>query len=61
MPCFFPHGWEPGAGISYPNEQATLTLMCGGGLILAANVWMQWKGTPHWLPAWLTVGGRRKR
>jgi hypothetical protein len=30
-------------------------------LILAANVWMQWKGTPHWLPAWLTVGGRRKR
>ena len=58
---FLPAWLGAWAGISYPNEQATLTLMCGGGLILAANVWMQWKGTPHWLPAWLTVGGRRKR
>jgi drug/metabolite transporter (DMT)-like permease len=49
------------AGIAYENERFTLALLAGGGAILAANLWMQWKGTPHWLPAWMTVGGRRKR
>jgi len=58
---FLPAWLAAWAGISYPNEQATLTLVCGGGVILAANVWMQWRGTPHWLPAWLAVGSRRKR
>lgn len=31
-------GWS---GISYPNEVLTRNLLVGGGLILAANVWMQ--------------------
>jgi drug/metabolite transporter (DMT)-like permease len=37
---FFPGliaGW---AGIAYANEQLTWNLLIGGGLILAANVWM---------------------
>lgn len=35
------------AGSSYPNETLTPALLLGGGLILAANVWMQWKRRPH--------------
>lgn len=34
-------------GASYPNEAITRTLLIGGGLILAANVLMQWKRPPH--------------
>lgn len=30
------------AGIAYANEPASWTLLLGGGLITAANVWMQW-------------------
>lgn len=51
-------GW---AGISYANEEFTPALLWGGGAILAANIWMQLKGVPHWLPAWLTGGDRRIR
>lgn len=57
---FLPAWLATWAGIAYANEQATPTLIVGGGLILAANVWMQWRGTPHWLPAWLTGSGRRR-
>lgn len=57
---FLPAWLAAWAGIAYANEQASATLIGGGGLILAANVWMQWRGTPHWLPAWLTRSGRRR-
>lgn len=58
---FLPAWLAAWAGITYANEEATPTLIVGGGLILAANVWMQWRGTPHWLPAWLTGSGRRRQ
>jgi drug/metabolite transporter (DMT)-like permease len=35
------------AGVDYPNETLTLPLVMGGGLILAANIWMQWRRAPH--------------
>ena len=35
------------AGVAYPNETLTLPLAIGGGLILAANIWMQWRRAPH--------------
>lgn len=35
------------AGVNYPNESLTLPLLTGGGLILAANIWMQWRREPH--------------
>ena len=34
-------------GVAYPNETLTLPLAIGGGLILAANIWMQWRRAPH--------------
>ena len=58
---FLPAWVAAWTGISYANEQATPALVIGGGLILAANIWMQWKGTPHWLPALFTGGRRRSR
>ncbi len=39
------------AGVEYANESFTLALCLGGGLILAANVLMQWKRPPHMPPA----------
>lgn len=57
---FLPAMLAAWTGISYDNEHATLTLLGGGSLILAANVWMQWKGPPHWLPAWRAGVRRRK-
>lgn len=38
-------------GAVYPNESFTLSLGIGGGLILLANVLMQWKRPPHLPPA----------
>ena len=35
---------------TYPNEQMTQAILIGGGMILAANILMQWRRTPH-LPA----------
>ena len=35
------------AGVDYPNESLTLPLMAGGGLIVAANVWLQLHRKPH--------------
>jgi drug/metabolite transporter (DMT)-like permease len=35
----------------YPNESFTLSLAAGGGLILLANLLMQWKRSPHLPPA----------
>jgi drug/metabolite transporter (DMT)-like permease len=32
---------------TYPNEALTLTTVAGGGLIIAANLVMQWKRRPH--------------
>jgi drug/metabolite transporter (DMT)-like permease len=40
LPALF-SGW---AGIAYPNETVTTSLVLGGGLILAANVLAQWRG-----------------
>ena len=34
------------AGVPYPDEQLTWNLAAGGGLILAANVWLQLRGRP---------------
>jgi len=40
--------WLSGAtGIDYPNEVLTLSLVFGGGLIVVANLWMQWRRRPH--------------
>lgn len=37
-------------GAAYPNESFTLSLGIGGGLILLANVLVQWKRKPHLAP-----------
>jgi drug/metabolite transporter (DMT)-like permease len=37
-------------GESYPNEVVTVSLVAGGGLILGANVLMQWRKAPHVVP-----------
>jgi drug/metabolite transporter (DMT)-like permease len=37
-------------GAVYPNESFTLSLGIGGGLILLANVLVQWKRKPHLAP-----------
>jgi hypothetical protein len=37
-------------GESYPNEVVTVSLVAGGGLILGANLLMQWKSKPHVVP-----------
>ena len=37
-------------GTVYPNESFTLSLGIGGGLILLANVLVQWKRRPHLVP-----------
>ncbi|HEX7261600.1 MAG TPA: DMT family transporter [Luteolibacter sp.] len=39
------------AGVIYPNESLSSSLITGGSLILAANVLMQWKRPPHLPPA----------
>ncbi len=39
------------AGADYPNEKLTPVLLAGGGLIVAANVLMQWRRPPHLPPA----------
>ena len=41
MALFLPAIFSAWAGISYPNEQFTLRLVLGGGLITAANVLLQ--------------------
>lgn len=35
------------AGVNYPNETLTIPLLVGGGLLVAANVWMQIQQKPH--------------
>lgn len=35
------------SGVSYENETLSDRLFLGGGLILLANIWMQWKRPPH--------------
>ncbi len=37
-------------GVPYPNESITGALLLGGGLILSANILMQWKRPPHLPP-----------
>lgn len=46
MAVFLPAWFSVWAGIDYPNERATLTLLIGGGLITAANVLVQLKPLP---------------
>lgn len=46
MACFLPAWFSAWAGIDYPNESATWTLLVGGGLITAANVLLQLKPPP---------------
>lgn len=43
MACFLPAIFSLWAGIHYPNESATWTLLIGGGLITLANVLLQLK------------------
>jgi drug/metabolite transporter (DMT)-like permease len=43
MALFLPAWFSVWAAISYANETATWTLLVGGGLITAANVWVQLK------------------
>jgi drug/metabolite transporter (DMT)-like permease len=35
------------AGVAYPDESLTVPLVTGGGLIVVANIWMQWRRSPH--------------
>jgi drug/metabolite transporter (DMT)-like permease len=42
LPAFFAR-W---AGVAYPNEQLTLRLLVGGGLVIAANVLLQISWSP---------------
>lgn len=44
---FLPALLGTAAGVSYPNESLTPPLVLGGGLILLANIWMQWRRVPH--------------
>lgn len=39
---FLPALFAEIAGFHYPNESLTGTMILGGGLILLANLWMQW-------------------
>jgi hypothetical protein len=43
MALFFPAVFSVWAGVNYPNETATWTLLVGGGLITLANVVIQLK------------------
>lgn len=43
MALFLPALFSVWAGIAYPNEQATIHLLIGGGLITAANILIQFK------------------
>lgn len=41
---WFLPGWLSAlSGISYPNERLTGNLVLGGGMILGANLWLQWR------------------
>ncbi|GAA5477770.1 DMT family transporter [Haloferula helveola] len=44
---FLPAPLAAMAGIEYGNETITLQMLTGGGLIVIANVLMQWKARPH--------------
>ena len=46
MAAFLPAWFSLWAAVNYPNEQATWTLLVGGGLITAANVLLQLKPPP---------------
>jgi drug/metabolite transporter (DMT)-like permease len=46
LACFLPAIFSAWAAVSYPNETATWTLLAGGGLITAANVWLQLVSRP---------------
>ena len=39
---FLPAWFAAFTGCPYPNESLTLPLLTGGGLIILANLWMQW-------------------
>ena len=43
MALFFPAIFSVWAGVNYPNETATWTLLVGGGLITLANIVLQLK------------------
>jgi drug/metabolite transporter (DMT)-like permease len=47
MALFLPALFSVWAGIAYPNEHATWTLIVGGGLITLANVLIQLKPVPQ--------------
>jgi drug/metabolite transporter (DMT)-like permease len=40
---FFPGWLSAWAAIQYPNERLTANLVLGGGMILGANLWLQWR------------------
>jgi drug/metabolite transporter (DMT)-like permease len=47
MALFLPGIFSVWAGITYPNESATLNLFIGGGLITAANILIQLNPPPR--------------
>lgn len=47
MALFLPGLFSRWAGFDYPNETLTWQLLVGGGLITAANVWLQLKPPPR--------------
>lgn len=46
LALFLPAWLSAAAGVAYANETLTRALLLGGGLILLANVIMQWPGKP---------------
>ena len=45
LATWFAPGWiSAWSGIHYPNERLTWNLVLGGGLILSANLGLQWRG-----------------
>ena len=52
---FLPAWLEKLIGSSYPNESISPAMLTGGGLILGANLLMQWKRRPH-LPSSGPIG-----
>lgn len=54
---FLPAWLSVWVGINYANEQATWTLLVGGGLITIANVWVQFASRPRRAPSLPVTAG----
>lgn len=54
---FLPGVFSGWAGLDYPNEVITTRLLAGGGLVLCANLLMQWGGSTSTMNERAVVGG----